>query len=371
VATKRPTLADLAAAAGVSRATASNAFNRPERLSAALRTRLLSLADELGYAGPDPTAAGLRRGRVGAIGVIIADRLTYAFSDPAAVQMLDGVAEALSTTDIALLLLAGDGHGGGPAPARVMSAAVDGFVSYCLGRDDPVVDILRRRRLPTVFIDQPMMRGTSSVDLDEEGGSTALARHLLELGHRRFGIVTLQCAPDGGSGPITAQRRSAISYAVVRRRLDAVLRTVAASGVDPASVRLFEPAHNVPEEGERALHWMLEQTPRPTAVICQSDQLAIGALAAASARGLVVPRDISIAGFDDIDAGRATEPPLTTVHQPLRERGRLAGQLVLEAVTGARPRRVKLPSELVVRASTGKARRSGRSRDRTVADPVG
>lgn len=360
MASKRPTLADLAAAAGVSRATASNAFNRPERLSVALRAKLLALADELGYAGPDPTAAGLRRGRVGAIGVIIDDRLTYAFSDPAAVQMLDGVAEALSEAATALLLLAGDGTGGGPSPGRVMSAAVDGFVSYCMGRDDPVVDTLRRRRLPTVFIDEPSMRGASTVDLDEEGGSAALAKHLIDLGHRRFGVVTLQCAPDGGSGPITPQRKAGISYAVVRRRLDAVLGTIASAGVDPSSALLFEPAHNVPAEGERAVAWMLQQRPRPTAIICQSDQLAIGALTACAASGLAVPGDISVAGFDDIDASRSTEPPLTTVHQPLRDRGRLAGELVLKALEGRRPRNVRLPTELVVRGSTGKAPRARR-----------
>ena len=193
---RRPTLADLAAAAGVSRTTASNAFNRPERLSAALRDRLLALAEEIGYAGPDPRAAGLRRGRVGAIGVVLADRLTYAFSDPAALQILDGIAEAVAAADTALLLLAGDGSGGGPAPASVTAAAVDGFVSYCLGRDDPALVAMMRRRLPAVFVDQSPGRTTAAVDLDEEGGVRSVTEHLLGLGHRRFGIVTLGCCLD-------------------------------------------------------------------------------------------------------------------------------------------------------------------------------
>jgi DNA-binding LacI/PurR family transcriptional regulator len=357
---RRPTLADLAAAAGVSRATASNAFNRPERLSAALRDRLLALADEIGYAGPDPRAAALRRGRVGAIGVVLADRLTYAFSDPAALLILDGIAEAVATADAALLLLAGDGSGGGPDPARVTAAAVDGFVSYCLGRDDPALTALTRRRLPVVFVDEAPDRSVSAVDLDEEGGTRAVTQHLLELGHRRFGIVTLGCCIDPRSGPVDAARQAAISFRVVRRRLDAALAALAEAGIDASNVLLYEPEHNVPSEGERAARWLLGRSPRPTALLCQSDQLAIGALTAASRLGLDVPGDVSISGFDDIDAAADTSPPLTTVRQPLRERGRRAGELALARLDGGRPRRVRMPTELVVRGSTGPVRRRRR-----------
>jgi DNA-binding LacI/PurR family transcriptional regulator len=357
---KRPTLADLAAAAGVSRATASNAFNRPQRLSTGLRQRLLALAEEIGYSGPDPRAAGLRRGRVGAIGVVLADRLTYAFSDPAALQILDGFADSVASADIALLLLAGDGSGGGPSPARVSAAAVDGFVSYCLGTDDPALQSLKRRRLPAVFVDQTPSRSFAAVDLDEEAGVAALTDHLLALGHRRFGVITLSGGGPSRSGPIDLARRRVISFPVVRRRLDGVLQSLAAAGIDPASVLAYEPAHNVPAEGQRAAAWLLTQSPRPTAVICQSDQLAIGALAGAAEVGLSVPDDVSVTGFDDIDTASETAPPLTTVRQPLRERGRLAGELMLELLGGGKPRNVRLATALVVRGSTGRVKRRRR-----------
>jgi DNA-binding LacI/PurR family transcriptional regulator len=352
-AAKRPTLSDLAAAAGVSRATASNAFNRPERLSAARRTEILDLAERMGYAGPDPTAANLRRGRVGAIGVVLPDRLNYAFSDPAGVLILDGLAEAVGAAGSALLLLAGDGTGGGPAPTTVMSAAVDGFVLYCVAHDDPALPALQRRRLPMVLIDQTPIRGASTVDLDEETGTIALIDHLLGLGHRRFGIVTLECRPDGHAGPIDEERRASITYSVTRRRLDAATDALRAAGVH--DVPMYEAGHNFPGEGEAAARWLLERHAPPTAIVCQSDQLAIGVLAAARAMGLDVPADVSIAGFDDIDAARATDPPLTTIGQPLRERGHLAGELLLKALQGGRARNVRLPSELVVRGSTGPA----------------
>jgi DNA-binding LacI/PurR family transcriptional regulator len=350
---KRPTLSDLAAAAGVSRATASNAFNRPERLSAARREEILALAERMGYAGPDPTAANLRRGRVGAIGVVLPDRLNYAFNDPAGVLILDGLAEAVGAAGAALLLLAGDGTGGGPAPVAVMTAAVDGFVLYCVARDDPALPALQRRRLPMVLIDQTPIRGSSTVDLDEEQGTVALVEHLLELGHRRFGIVTLECRPDGRAGPIDAARRADITYSVTRRRLDAATGALHAAGID--EVPMYEAGHNIPGEGEAAGRWLLERDPRPTAIVCQSDQLAFGVLATVRAMGLEVPGDVSIAGFDDIEAARTTEPALTTIAQPLRERGRLAGTLLLKAMTGGRPRNVRLHAELVVRGTTGPA----------------
>jgi DNA-binding LacI/PurR family transcriptional regulator len=360
--TKRPTLADLAAAAGVSRATASNAFNRPEKLSPQLRAKLLALAEELHYAGPDPAAAGLRRGRVGAIGVLTADRLNFAFSDPAALQILDGVAEAVGKADIGLLLLAGQGSGVGPAPARVNGAAVDGFVSYCLGRDDPALDALRRRRLPVVSIDESPGRGFLAVDLDEEGGVTSLVTHLLELGHRRFAIVTLDGGSGMRSGPIGADHIADIRFAVVRRRLDGALVSLADAGIDPADVVIYQPEDNSPAAGELAAAWLVTHTPRPTAIICQSDQLAIGVLSGLGKSDLRVPGDVSVAGFDDIAAATRSVPPLTTVRQPLRERGRKAGELVLTALAGGRPRSVRLPTELVVRGSTGEPMRRRRGR---------
>ena len=257
---------------------------------------------------------------MGAIGVVLSDRLNYAFSDPAALQILDGIAEAVATAGIDLLLLAGDGAGGGPTPTRVMSAAVDGYVSYCLGRDDPALEALQRRRLPTVFVDERPARSFAAVDLDEEGGTRAVVEHLLDLGHRDFGIVTLSCGTDQRSGAITVDKRQTITFPVVRRRLDAAIDAITAAGVRPTTtVAVYAPDHNVPAEGDRAATWLLGRSPRPTALLCQSDQLAIGALTAARRVGLGVPDDVSVAGFDDIDAAADTTPPLTTVRQPLRE----------------------------------------------------
>jgi DNA-binding LacI/PurR family transcriptional regulator len=307
--------------------------------------------------------------------VVIPERLTYAFSDPASLLILDGLAEVLSTVNSSLLLLAGDGSGGGPPPESVMSAAVDAFVCYCIARDDPALDVLRRRRLPMVFIDESPLPGTFAVDLDEEAGSRQLTEHLIGLGHRRFGVVTLECRSDGQGGPLSPERRAAITYSVTKRRLEAVLDALGSAGIHAGDVPVYEAPHNISSEGGAAAAWLLDHDLPPTAIIAQSDVLAIGALDEVRSRGLDVPGDVSIAGFDDIDAAIRTAPPLTTVRQPLRDRGRLAGELLLAALEGKRSRRVRLPSELIARESTGPAPRrrvtsASRARRRSAGSPA-
>lgn len=348
----KPTLATVAEAAGVSAATVSYAFNRPDKLSEATRTRILAIADRLGYGGPDPTAAGLRRGRVGVVGAIVPDSLSYAFSDPAVVVMLDGLAEALDPAGVSILLLSGGGARRDPDPLAIRSAVVDGFVLSGGVENPGLRAALARRRLPVVALGGGTGKGRLHVDLSEEDGAAALAEHLVDLGHRRIGIVSLRSRDDAVSGPMDGTRRTSIVYGPTRRRLAGTLRVLAAHGLDPDGVPVYEVDHNAPEEGATAARWLLARHPAPTAIVCQSDQLAIGALDAAVAAGRRVPHDVSIAGFDDIGLAARTTPPLTTVRQPLRERGRVAGALLLAAIEGRRVRGTTLPTELVVRSST-------------------
>jgi DNA-binding LacI/PurR family transcriptional regulator len=361
--TRRPTLAAIAERLGVSRATVSNAFNRPERLSTDLRARILATADELGYSGPDPVARSLRRGRAGAVAVLVAERPTYAFSDPAGVALLDGLAEALGSRESGLLILSGDGSGGGPSAQAVAGAAVDAFVLYCLADDDPCLDTLARRRLPVVCVEGPPFPGASTVALDDETASAHLTEHLLELGHRTFGVVTMECRPDGGHGPLTRARAAAITYGPTRRRLEGCLRALGAAGIEAHAVPLYECGHNDPAlgaEAARALLVGVDGGPRPTAIVCQSDILALGAIAACTELGLAVPGDVSVVGFDDIPAAAVADPPLTTARQPLREKGIAAGRLVAAGLDGRRARRITLPVEVVPRGSTGPAPPTGR-----------
>ena len=145
----------MARAVGVSPSTVSNAFNRPERLSPALRERVLRTAAELGYGGPDPVARSLRSGRAGAIGVVFRRSLADAFDEPATVELLRGLSDVTDPRQLALVLVPGlpqEHPSIGPA---VRNAAVDGLIVYSMSADDPLFEAARRRRLPTVIVDSP------------------------------------------------------------------------------------------------------------------------------------------------------------------------------------------------------------------------
>ena len=167
--------------------TVSNAFSRPDQLSATLRDRILATAAELGYVGPDPAARALARGTAGSVGVLMTDSLTWAFTDEIAMAFLGAITEQLGPTGLALTLLSTSEHGD-VVPAR--DVAMDGALVYSCEGDSVAQDWLVRRGLPLVYVDQAPVPGVPSVNVDDRAGARAAAQHLVDLGHRRVGIVT-------------------------------------------------------------------------------------------------------------------------------------------------------------------------------------
>jgi len=315
---ERVTLATIAAELGVSRMTVSNAYNRPEKLSPALRERVLATAKRLGYSGPDPLAATLRRGHVGALGLLFDDPLPYAFTDPAAVLFFEGIAAVCEDERVGLVLV--PSRFGKPEDTDLTrTALVDGFIAYCDVADDGRLDLIEERGLPLVIADGPPREGARSVGIDDRGAARAAAAHVLELGHRRIGIVALPLSPDAYEGPADLDRQAAGLYYCNRERLAGIRTAVAAAGIDWGSVPVEERVPHGRDAGRRAAAALLDRAARPTALVAMSDELAIGALQAAAERGLAVPRDLSIVGFDDTQAAADAQPPLSTVAQPHRE----------------------------------------------------
>src|SRR5918998_302656 len=181
-----PTLATVAAAVGVSRMTVSNAFNRPDQLSAELRERILAVAGELGYSGPNPVARTLSRGETGSVGVVFDYTLTLALTDPAAVETLRGVAAGCERREKGLALVP---RIAGRDAELINTALVDGFVLYCVKGQDVRLDAVRDRRLPYVLIDHQAVDGADSVNIDDRGAAHSMVEHLTALGHRRIGIA--------------------------------------------------------------------------------------------------------------------------------------------------------------------------------------
>ncbi len=343
---RRPaTLASLAAELGVSRTTVSNAYNRPDQLSAPLRARVLEAARRLGYPGPDPVARSLRTRKAGAVGLLLTEALSYAFRDPAVTGFLEGLALACEQAGQGLLLVP-------VSPEQVdvtavHQAGVDGFVVYSVREDDPHFLAVLERPVPTVVCDQP--HGPDTVDrvgVDDRAGMLGLARHLTNLGHRRVGVVCMRLAAGRHDGPATAQRQADASYAVQRDRLAGLRDGLAEVGVDWAGVPVIERFEHSVAAGRDGAEELLTAHPSLTAVVCTSDILALGALGLAVDRGLSVPGDLTVTGFDGVpEADRAG---LTTVRQPVLEKGRIAGEMLLQRGDRNRPRRVTLPTELIV-----------------------
>jgi DNA-binding LacI/PurR family transcriptional regulator len=351
---RRATLKEVAAELGVAPSTVSNAYNRPDQLSAALRERVFETARRLGYPGPDPMARGLRRRRAGAVGVLYDNRLSYAFADPAEVLFLQGVSMVTEEEGLGLLLLSG-APGEERDPEVISGAVVDGFILYSMAEGDPLVEAALGRRLPIVIVDQPRAADAPIVGIDDEVAARSAAGHLIALGHRRFGVVTFGLGPGVRDGIADPARQEAATYRVSRSRLHGYASAITDADFPWADVPVYECAENVPEKGRIATEALLSRDPRPTAILTFSDQLALGAIEAARRLGLSVPKDLSIVGFDDVpEAARAT-PPLTTVHQPHVEKGLLAGRNLLAQLREEEPSSPEiLPTHLVVRGSTAK-----------------
>jgi DNA-binding LacI/PurR family transcriptional regulator len=348
------TLKTVAEACGVSISTVSNAYNKPDQLSAEARQRILETAKALGYAGPNPAARSLRSQRAGAIGLLFTEQLSYAFSDPYSVGMLAGLSEVAEQFRTGLLLI--------PLPVNdpdqpdevaaatetMRQAVVDGVVAYCVDADHPARQVAVDRGLPivsTIDLDDDRQ---GYVLIDEDGAAKALGRHLRKLGHRDVAVLVDTRIQATGPRELLPEDELEL-FADSRLRLEGLR---AALGPD-ARTRAYFAGHNSLAAGEAAAAHVLDQQERPTAIACISDVLALGAREAIHQRGLVVGRDVSLTGFDDVP--RAAAVGLTTVRQPIAEKGRLLGRMLLDP--DYPERRVVLPTELVVRSSTGPAAR--------------
>ena len=349
----RVTLQTIADRVGVSRMTVSNAFSRPDQLSSELRDRILSAADELGYAGPDPSARALARGTTGAVGVLLTDSLRDAFVDEVATTFLCAIADELAPTGLALTLLSASEHGN-MIPARDLP--MDGALVYSCNMRSTAVDWLQRRKLPLVYVDQVPSAGLASINIEDRAGARDAAQHLVDLGHRRVDIIVANLA-----GPVRILHdpvAAAVSH-VVKQRILGWLDALHTAGIDPTVV---QEAYASDGPGNEAAGLLLDQPEPPTAILCFSDVVAHGVVQTAQARGLSVPDDLSVVGFDDNPLAKRMRPTLTTVRQDVPAKGHAAAAALIAAIergrTGvtARARHVLLPTELIVRHSTAKPR---------------
>ena len=349
---QRPRIADVAREAGVSKTAVSFAFNRPDRLAPETAQRIRDVAASMGYR-PDPVARTLSQRRTQTIGVLTPQALSVVFSNPFFGAFAEGVALAVEPAGYGLTFIS-PLHGS--LAGALGRAIVDGVVVVGVSADHPEVEQIQAAGIPLVMVDSSARTDQPTVEVDDEGGARAAAAHLLELGHRDLLVVSIEPATPGA--PVDADW-------VTGRRLRGYAAGLAAAGVPLASSDVVSGPATI-EGGAVAFRRAWDAGRRPTGVLAMSDAMAIGVLVAARELGLRVPADLSVVGYDDIDTSRHTDPPLTTVHQPIREKGERAVGLLFALVerrerrgrdTGPAPDPVRLATRLVVRGSTAVAPR--------------
>lgn len=323
---RRPTIADVAREAGVATSTASVVFSGKANVAAATRERVLAAAADLGYAGPDPRAASLRRGRSGIVAVVLEGHLRAAFLDPVTTAMMDGLTDGLADLSAGILLMRDEP---GEEGAAITHAPVDAFVLIgCSGRTKASLEVVVGRGLPVVVIEGDAGGEIPRITLDNVAASADVARHVHDLGHRDVALVTLPLDSERERAAVSPERIANATVDVTVHRLEGMRQVFPDAPAISASGSLID-------EGVLVGRMLLtDPNTRPTAVLAQSDLLAVGVIRAAEELGLRVPEDLSVAGFDGIEVDGLGGLTLTTSVQPAVEKGRAAGEQVARMLGG-------------------------------------
>jgi DNA-binding LacI/PurR family transcriptional regulator len=325
VSTGRATIADVAREAGVAASTASVVFSGKTPVSEATRRRVLAAAASLGYTGPDPRAASLRRGRSGIVGVVFEEHLGTAFLDPVKTLMMDGLADGVGPIGAGLLLLRDDANDG-PEPTLTTAPLDAAVLVGCSGRLRESLATVRSRGIPVVVIEGDAGEGVPRIDLDNREAQRQMASHVRSLGHERVVTVTLPRDAERAPGWIASDEEVGVD--VTRERLLGV------RDVFPDAPAYAAGASSIDEGFAAGRVLFADPDARPTAVIAQSDLIAAGVIRAAEDAGLHVPAEVSVTGFDGITVDGLAPYVLTTMAQPATAKGRAAGEAVAAMVDG-------------------------------------
>jgi len=338
---RRVTINDIAKQAGVSKTAVSFAFNMPGRLSSETAQRILDIARQLGYA-PNPIARSLNTRRTNAIGVIVPQDISDAFSNPFFAQLVRGIGHVCNLEGMSLMVVP---PMRGSLLEATYAALIDGCIVTGLETDDEVVRVLRQRNLPFVMIDADASDHVTCVTVNDFEGARQSMQHLLKLGHRDIAIVSF----ESFSGKVEQYTGT------LRHRFDGYRSALKDAGltIQNHGIHCLETKCSL-AGGVEVFNRLMQLVPRPTAVLALGDAIAFGVIEAAQAHGLNVPGQLSVVGFDDLESSHMMRPALTTVRQPIKEKGQRAAELLMDLVHGrfGLPRHIMLPVELMVRKST-------------------
>lgn len=330
----KPTISDVAARAGVSKGAVSFALNNRPGVSVETKARILSAIEELGFS-PSHTARALSSSRTFSLALVLARRPEMLRADPFFPALIAGVENVLAPADMSLILrFVPDEAAETVAYTDLANGRADGVIVTDIRRRDPRPALLERLGLPAVTLNRPGRSSSApAVCLDDSAGVRAILSHLIGLGHRHIAHV-------GGPG----------HYQHVHRRRRLWTTALAAAGLPPGR---FVETDFTAAGGAAATAELLSSGVCPTAILYASDLMAVAGMAEANRRGLSIPRDLSVVGFDDTEISAYLHPPLTTVRTDAFGWGQSAATALLDQLAGARPVDVHLPAaSFVLREST-------------------
>jgi alanine racemase len=334
------TISQIAKEAGVSKTAVSFAFNDPSQLAPNTVRHIREIAERMGYT-PDPIARSMTTRRTNALGLLLPQDIATALATPFYTQFIRGIGHVCGRVGLTLMLVP---PLWGSMLKAIPHATVDGFVVVGLEVDRGEILLMRQRDVPFVMVDSEAPADVPSVNVDDRSGAQAVMRHVLAKGHREIALV---CIESGKAGHIEEYTGTlAARLAGYRAALD----EYGLSLEDPG-IQLLE-APTSWEGGQAAFEQLWAAERRPTAIVAMSDIIAIGVMDTAKAHHLHLPRDLAVAGFDDLPDARHMRPGLTTVRQPVEEKGRLAAEVLVAALQ--KENGIKhhvLPTELVIRQS--------------------
>lgn len=342
-----PTIYQVARRAGVSIATVSRVSSNGAVVAEETRLRVLQAIAELGYQ-PSRLGRSLAAGRHGASGIVFPD-----LTGPYYSEVILGYEDQAAADGQSVLILGTHGREHADELVRELAGRVDGLVVMGRTVSDAVVRDLDGGGLPIVLLARPPAGGADSVRTENFLSAANLTSHLIQHGHQQLAFIG-----DPSSSPDAGERWAGFRAALMRAGLPTPHSAVGSSFRE--------------HEGYAAAARLLDGTDRPTAIMCANDEIALGAYGACQERGLRIPEEVAVTGWDDIAIARYTSPTLTTVRQPLRDLGALAACLMQELLDGGRtePRHEVLSTEMVIRSSCGCGRTTGPA-DRGTQQPAG
>lgn len=345
------TLKSIATHLGVSNATVSNAFNRPDQLSKAKREEILAACHELGYFGPNKAARSLRKGTFNIVALVLPDSVEYMVSDPVASSFMRGVAKVLEPQGINLLLFSGNAES-----VNDIVDFVDGFICYGRPRNTKLITHLEALSKHVVTVDFEL-DNKASVNINNHEAAYTVAKQAFTgfettsdntSDNIEAAILGLRLLDTELICRVYDHHLPELNTSIAHQRLAGFRQAINELGVVIADDKTW----NIPESSERyariAAKEALNTSPRPNVLLCMSDLIALAAAREAQAQGIKIPEELKIVGFDGIDEAELFQPAITTIHQNSENKGQQAAELFINK----EKQQVMLPFNLKLGQST-------------------